>query len=136
MGGGTHFPRGKTAASNAGLPVRLSGARRKKRNRKDSLAVNRTPYHVDPEVAMTKRLLPSCLVLTLLLASGCLFSKKSGTPRESSQIAGEMEENFKRRWIEKRASELVAQRTPADAAQAQATREFDEKFDFKPAAKR
>lgn len=85
---------------------------------------------------MTKRLLPSCLVLTLLLSSGCLTSKKSNTPRESSQIAGEMEATFRRRWIEKRTGELVAQRTPADAAQAQATREFDEKFDFKPVQKK
>lgn len=80
---------------------------------------------------MIKRLLPSCLVLTLFFSSGCLFSKKSGTPRESSQIAGEVEESFKRRWIEKRAAELVAQRAPADAAQAQAAREFGEKFEFR-----
>ena len=43
---------------------------------------------------MIKRLLPSCLILTLFFSSGCLFSKKTGTPRESSQIAGEMEDSF------------------------------------------
>lgn len=82
---------------------------------------------------MIKRLLPSCLILTLFFSSGCLFSKKTGTPRESSQIAGEMEDSFKRRWIEKRTAELVAQRTPADSAQTQAIREFGEKFEFRRA---
>lgn len=79
---------------------------------------------------MTTRLIHTSLVLLLILSSGCLFSRKSGAPKESSSISGEVEANFKRRWIERRTAELVAQRSPADAAVAQATREFGEKYEF------
>ncbi|MEY4941792.1 MAG: hypothetical protein RIQ93_3527 [Verrucomicrobiota bacterium] len=79
---------------------------------------------------MTKRLFHASLVFALVLSSGCLFSRKSGAPKESSSISGEVEANFKRRWVDRRTAELVAQRTPADAALAQATREFGEKYEF------
>lgn len=77
---------------------------------------------------MTKLLLLSCL--TLALAPGCMFSKKTAMPKESSAIASEVEESFRKRWTERRAAELVAQGTAADAARSQAEGEFRERYEF------
>jgi hypothetical protein len=79
---------------------------------------------------MTKRLTLSCLVFAMVFSSGCLFSRKSAKTKESSTWAGEVEETFKRRWIDKRIAELSAQGIGPEPARAQATREFDEKFAF------
>ena len=78
---------------------------------------------------MTKSLLTTLLVTAMLLATGCgMFSKKSDKPKESSAIAGEVEETFRRRWVDKRAGELTAQGTEASAARVQAEREFQERY--------
>lgn len=80
---------------------------------------------------MTTRLSPALLALVLLLTSGCgLFSKKSAKPKESPLIAGEVEETFRRRWVEKRAGELTAQGAEATAARTQAESEFRERYAF------
>lgn len=79
---------------------------------------------------MTKRLLLSFLAATIALSTGCLFSKKSRKPKESSAIATEVEIEFKQRWMAKRVADLTAQGLSATAAQQQATQEFDEKFSF------
>ena len=79
---------------------------------------------------MTQRLILSLLAGLLACSSGCMFSKKNRKPKESSAIASDVEESFKRRWIEHRVAELTAQGTAADAAQAQAAREFGERYDF------
>ena len=79
---------------------------------------------------MIQRLFLTCLSLTALLASGCLFSKKPAQPKESSAIASSVEESFKVRWIDKRVGDLVAQGKAADAARAQATDEFRERFAY------
>lgn len=78
---------------------------------------------------MTTRLLPALLVLCLL-TSGCLFSRKSDRPKESPLIAGEVEETFHRRWIEKRVGELAAQGVEPNAARTQAETEFRERYTF------
>lgn len=83
---------------------------------------------------MTKLLLVALAAATLALSTGCLFSKKK--PKESSAIAGEVEETFRRRWLDKRVAELVAQGTAADAARLQADTEFQERYSFaKPVKK-
>lgn len=81
---------------------------------------------------MTKRLLLSVVVATLVLSTGCnLFSKKSGRSKgESGAIASDVEETFHRRWMEKRLAELTAQGVAAENARTQAETEFREKFGF------
>lgn len=79
---------------------------------------------------MTKRLLLCFLAIAVALSTGCLFSKKSRKPKESSAIATEVETEFRQRWVAKRVSELTAQGFAAAAAQQQATQEFNEKFKF------
>jgi len=72
-----------------------------------------------------------CLcIATLACSSGCLFSKKAGRVKESSTIAADVEESFRQRWVAKRAAELVAQGTAADAAHTAAETEFRERFAY------
>jgi hypothetical protein len=85
---------------------------------------------------MTHRLLPALLCCTLLFTAGCgMFSRKNDRPKESSAIAADVEETFRRRWMEKRVSELAAQGIDANAATAQAESEFRTKFGFAPRRK-
>lgn len=80
---------------------------------------------------MTKPLLIALSAALLALSTGCgLFSKKERKPKESSAIAGEVEETFRRRWLDKRTAELTAQGTAAETARAQAEAEFRERFAF------
>ena len=80
---------------------------------------------------MIHRLILALLSMSALFSTGCgLFSKKGSQPKESSAIASDVEATFRRRWVEKRAGELVAQGVEANAAQAQADAEFREKFGF------
>ena len=58
-----------------------------------------------------------------------LFSKKARA-KESTAIAGEVEATFRQRWIDQRVGQLAAQGVAADAARAQAAREFDERYQF------
>jgi hypothetical protein len=85
---------------------------------------------------MTRPLLASLAACTLLLSTGCFFSKKSDRPKESSAIASEVEETFRKRWVDKRVSELTAQGAAADVARTQAENEFREKYGFKDAKKK
>ena len=86
---------------------------------------------------MTKPLLISSLVLfSFTFSTGCAFSKKAGRAKESNAIASEVEETYRKRWVDKRVGELVAQGVAADAARAQAENEFTEKYGFKPPAKK
>ena len=73
---------------------------------------------------MTQRLSLLALCLAALLTGGCLSSKKSSAPKESSAIAGSVEESFRLRWVDKRAAELTAQGKAAAAARDQANEEF------------
>jgi hypothetical protein len=79
---------------------------------------------------MTKRLTLFCLAIAMVFSTGCFFSRKSAKPKDSSAWAGEVEETFKRRWIDKRITELTAQGIGPEPARTQAAREFDEKFAF------
>lgn len=85
-----------------------------------------------------KRLpLVALAALMLVLFAGCShipffsrFAKKSQShaPKESSRIATDAEQEFKQRWVERRAAELVSQgKAPADA-RAQGSAEFDQRF--------
>lgn len=103
---------------------------------KVSLAVSPEPPHVDPLLQMTKPTLLIAAVLALSLSAGCLFSKKTDRPKESSAIASDNEEMLRKRWVDKRLSELAAQGVAADAARPQAEREFQEKFGFSTAKKK
>jgi 1,2-phenylacetyl-CoA epoxidase catalytic subunit len=69
-------------------------------------------------------------IAALWCSTGCLFSKKSGRSKESSAIAADVEESFRKRWVEKRAAELAGQGTAADAARARAETEFRERYAF------
>ena len=84
---------------------------------------------------MTKHLLLLLLAASaLVFSTGCVFGKKK--PKESSAIAGEVEETFRRRWVDKRVGELVAQGTAAEAARTQAETEFRERYRFDQKVKR
>lgn len=79
---------------------------------------------------MTKALLLALCAASLAFSTGCLFSKKAKRPKESSAISAEVEENFRRRWVDRRAGELTAQgKTPADA-QGQAEAEFRDRYSY------
>jgi hypothetical protein len=72
----------------------------------------------------------------LCLNAGCLSSRKSAKPKETTAIAAELEESFRQRWVEKRASELIARGLAADLARAQAFEEFKSKYNFSPSPAR
>lgn len=108
----------------------------RKADQKVSLAVSGYPPHGETSILMTKTLLLSVVCTALMFSTGCLFSKKSGRPKESSAIAADVEETFRQRWMEKRVAELTAQGTAAEAARTQAQTEFREKYGFNPSAKK
>jgi hypothetical protein len=81
-------------------------------------------------------LLTLCSGAILCCSSGCLFSKKPKRPKENAAIAADVEESFRKRWVDKRASELTAQGTGADAARVRAENEFSERFDFTRAGRK
>lgn len=85
---------------------------------------------------MTKHLLPALVAMLLVLSTGCTLFKKSGRTRENSAIASEVEETYRKRWVEKRAGDLVAQGTSAEAARIQAENEFREKYGFNQAGRK
>jgi len=94
-----------------------------------SLAVSPRGRHV-AALNMIKPLIFAALVAALTLSTGCLFSKKTGRTKESSAIATEVEESFRRRWLDKRVGELTAQGIAAEAARAQADQEFRDRYGF------
>jgi hypothetical protein len=85
-----------------------------------------------------KRLAPFVLAAALVANSGChMFSrsKKPATPKESSTLAADDENDFMHRWIDKRTAELITQGTPTGAARTQAAAEFKAKFSYLDAAR-
>jgi hypothetical protein len=84
-----------------------------------------------------KRLVMITLAVALLSNSAChLFSKKKNpaAPKESPNMATDVEKDFMRRWIDKRTYELVSLgKGPADA-HAQAVAEFKAKYSYTEAA--
>ncbi|MSU48911.1 MAG: hypothetical protein EXS37_07465 [Opitutus sp.] len=85
---------------------------------------------------MTKPLLLSVVVAALAFSTGCSFFKKSSRSKESSAIATEVEETFRKRWVDKRTADLAATGTGADASRVQAETEFREKFGFNQTGKK
>lgn len=85
---------------------------------------------IKPDFNMTKALLLAASLSTLLLSSGCFFAKKTNRPKESSAISAEVEESFRKRWVEKRTAELTAQGSSGDAARAKAEAEFRERYGY------
>ena len=79
---------------------------------------------------MPKHLLLSALAILLATSTGCFFSKKKPSVKESTAIAADVEESFRKRWVDKRAGELATAGTAADAARTQAEAEFRERFGF------
>ena len=80
---------------------------------------------------MTKPLFLCTLAAAVALTSGCgMFSKKNPRAKESSAIASEVEESFRKRWMDKRVGELTATGQTADAARTQADAEFRERYAF------
>jgi len=77
------------------------------------LAVEFPRINLSKTSAMMKRLtLPPSPFPVFLLTAGCLHSGKNAKPKENQAIAAELEESFRQRWIEKRASELGARAGP------------------------
>jgi hypothetical protein len=85
---------------------------------------------------MIKAFLCSLSIALLCCSTGCLFSKKAGRVKESSTISADVEESFRKRWVDKRATELTAQGTAAEAARTQAESEFRERYGFTRAGKK
>ena len=83
---------------------------------------------------MTTPLFLCCLALALV--PGCLSAKKSATPRDSGSIPTEVEENFRQRWVARRAAELVATGKAAEAARTEAEAEFRERYEFTKAGQK
>jgi hypothetical protein len=84
---------------------------------------------------MMKRLFPVTLAaLVLLSGAGCHFfphfKKKPKVPKEDRAITTSLEKEFEQRWVDKRAADLVAAGSTADAAHAQAVAEYRQKFVF------
>lgn len=74
------------------------------------------------------------LVPALALASGCWGPKK---PKPNPAIAGELEEGFQERWIQKRVADLRAANAALDeeTARNQAAGEFAERYRYLRGAK-
>jgi hypothetical protein len=95
------------------------------------------PPTIQADVAMIPRLLLPFLVAVLFLTGGCgMFSRKSGKPKDTGAIASEVEEGLRKRFIDHRTAELTAQGVAAEAARAQATDEFRQKYEYTGAARK
>jgi len=83
--------------------------------------------------------------LSLLLAATCLAAcshlpiigkKKPDDPSKSksSHLASDTENEFRKRWVDKRVAELIGQGVAPDVARSQATHEFSDKYSVTNAA--
>jgi hypothetical protein len=77
---------------------------------------------------MIKVLLLCCL--TLSLSTGCAFFRKSERARNRVPVTAEVQETFRKRWVDKRVADLVALGGEAEAARIQAEAEFRATYDF------
>ena len=88
---------------------------------------------------MPKPLLLSLLAASVLFSSGCAYFR-SARPKKSNKMATEItadvEEGFRRRWMDKRVGELTAQGATPEAARLQADGEFRERFAYTRAAQK
>ena len=72
----------------------------------------------------------------LTLTTGCSLFKKSQKPKEVQNLAADTDENFRQRFVDKRAAELVAQGLAENAARAQAQEEFKVRYSYASPAKK
>ncbi len=86
-------------------------------------------------MSTNRRLFLTLLATASVFAAGCSLFKKSSSKPDAG-LAGEVEADFKVRWVDKRAAELVAQGRAADTARTQATAEFKERYGFTGAAQK
>ena len=98
--------------------------------KKVSLAVSDSRATFRPVFNMIKAFLSAVCIASLCCNSGCFFSKRANRPKESTAIAADVEESFRKRWVEKRSTELAAKGTAGEAARTQAEAEFRERFGF------
>lgn len=75
-----------------------------------------------------KRLPFFLLIVPVAFMTACSHSKKK--PKENPAYASEVEEGFKQRWVEKRASELMALGLRPDLARQQALEEYAVRFRY------
>ena len=78
---------------------------------------------------MIKRLLLSSLLLAVVFSTGCQYFKKGPKPKDPS-TTGEVEADFRQRWVDKRTGELVAQGTAENVARTQAANEFRARYEY------
>jgi hypothetical protein len=79
---------------------------------------------------MTTRFSLFILAAALVVAGPACHSTKTKVPKENPNVVTEVEAGFKQRWIDKRAAELTAAGTAANAARAQAEKEFRETYSY------
>jgi hypothetical protein len=86
------------------------------------------------------KLKPSLLLFlaTLILASstGCNLFRKNKKPKENPAIASEVEETFRKRWLDRRIPELTATGMDAATARSQAETEFHQQYPYIKDAKK
>jgi hypothetical protein len=122
---------GEFTISSLILSRRRDAAGKKETQKIRSRSMSPTTTFLDSDPAMTQRLLLTCLLAALLTTTGCsLFRRKSDQPKDNGAISGEVEESFRRRWVERRAAELTTQGVAAETARTQAAQEFRDKFEY------
>jgi hypothetical protein len=79
---------------------------------------------------MTTRFPLFILAAALTVAGTACHSLKTKAPKESPNVAIEVEAGFKQHWIDKRVAELTAAGTDATAARAQAEKDFRAAYSY------
>ena len=79
---------------------------------------------------MTTRSSLFILAAALAVSGTACHSTKTKAPKESPNVAIEVEAVFRQRWIDKRVAELTAAGTAADPARAQAEKELRETYGY------
>ena len=85
-----------------------------------------------------KRLVPFALAAALLCGSSgatCFPRKSPAAPKDSQNVAVDVEKDFMQRWIDKRTTDLVTQGKTASDAHAQAVAEFKANYGYTDAAR-
>ena len=83
---------------------------------------------------MTTRFPLFILAAALTVAGAACHSLKTKAPKESPNVAIEVEAGFKQHWVDKRVVELTAAGTDGTAARAQAEKDFRVAYPYLRAA--
>jgi hypothetical protein len=84
----------------------------------------RRPFNDGLIMPDTKRLVLPLLLLVALGLAGCSSAAREARAERKKDVALEVEESFRQRWIEQRAAALVNRGVSPDLARAQAIEEF------------